>query len=449
MSTFHVVNSNGPTIIGLPTCRALKLVTLNYAMNIVPTAERNTDTTADVPIYTTQPKGDESARANILNEYADVFDGNWVFRRRAPHNTRLNCAASSAFSTSCASSTKRTTQDELDTLVQQGIIAKVDRPTDWVNSGVYVTKLNGKLRLCLDPKDLNKTITIPHHYTPMLDDVLPKLNGAPFFTILDARSGYWNITLDEESSYHTTFNTPYGRHRFKRLPFGLNCAQYVFQKKVHETFSDIPGVIGISDDIIVVGYKSDGSEHDANLTAVLERAQATGLCFNDKKMVVRCKCIPFFGNIIGADDIEPDLEKMTAICNMTAPTAVKELKTFLGMANYLGRFISHLATVSAPLRALCKPNVPYDWGPEHDAEFSNLRKAISSNELLRYYDSAMPLVIQVDASQRGLGAALLQANGPIAFASKSMTETESRYSNIERDMLGIVCGLERFHQYIY
>ena len=100
-------------------------------------------------------------------------------------------------------------------------------------------------------------------------------------------------------------------------------------KKVDDTFSDIPGVTGISDDIIVVGYHSDGSDHDANPTAVLERARATGLCFNDKTMVVRLKRIPFFGNIIGDDGIEPDPEKVTTICNMTAPTDVKELQTGL------------------------------------------------------------------------------------------------------------------------
>ena len=138
------------------------------------------------------------------------------------------------------------------------------------------------------------------------------------------------------------------------------------------------------------------------------------------------------------DGIEPDPEKVTAIRNVTAPTDVKELQTCLGMANYLGRFTPHLATVSAPLRDLCKTNVPYDWGPENDAAFSNLKKAISSNEVLRYYDSTKPLVIHVNASQRGLVATLLQANDPIAFASKSLTETESCHSNIEREMLGIV-----------
>ena len=291
---------------GLPTCRALKLLTLNYAMNIGPTAERDTDTTAAVPIYTTRPKGDETAKARILNKYADVFDGIGCFEGeyRITVDSTVPPVLHSPRRVPVA--LREPLKEELDTLIQQGIIAKVNRPTDWVNLCVCVTKPNGKLRLCLDPKDLNKAIKRPHHNTPTLDDVLPKLNGAKFFTIIDARSGYWNIKLDEESSYHTTFDTPYGRHRFMRLPFGLNCARDVFQKKVDETFSDIPGVTGISDDIIVVGYKSDGSDHDANLTAILERARATGLCFNDKKMVVRSKRIPFFGNIIGADGIEPD-----------------------------------------------------------------------------------------------------------------------------------------------
>ena len=218
----------------------------------------------------------------------------------------------------------------------------------------------------LRPKICSQSNKKPHHYTPTPDDVLPKLSGAHFFTIPDARSGEWNIKLAEESSYHTTFNTPYERHRLMRLPFELKCAQDVFQKKVDETFNDVPGVTGISYDIIVAVYKSDGSDHDANLTPVLEWARATGLCFNDK-MIVRCKRIPFFGNIIGADGIEPDPEKVIAICNMTAaPTYVKEFQTFIGLANYLGRFTPHLATVTAPRRTFPMTGTV---GPEHDAAF--------------------------------------------------------------------------------
>ena len=110
-------------------------------------------------------------------------------------------------------------KDELDRLVREGIIMPVEVPTDWVNSIVCVTKPNGDLRLCFDPKDLNKFIRRPHHYSPTIDDVLPDLCGSQFFSTLDARSGYWNIPLDNRSSLLTTFNTPgYGRFCFKRLP---------------------------------------------------------------------------------------------------------------------------------------------------------------------------------------------------------------------------------------
>ena len=117
---------------------------------------------------------------------------------------------------------------ELDDLKSQGIISKVSEPTDWVNSLVCVTKPDGTLRLCLDPKDLNKAIKRPHHCIPTIDDILLKLNGAKYFSIVDARSGYWNIKLDYESSLYTTFNFPHGRYRFLRLPFGLICAQDIF-----------------------------------------------------------------------------------------------------------------------------------------------------------------------------------------------------------------------------
>ena len=182
---------------------------------------------------------------------------------------------------------------------------------------------------------------------------------------------------------------------------------------------------------------------------MLERARTSGTRFNEEKMVVRCKEIPFFGHLIGADGVRPDPAKVQAIVNMTEPGNVKELQTFLGMTNYLSRFTPRLACLSAPLRDLCKKDSEYQWGPEHRKAFTSVKSEILNATNLQFYDSTKPLTLQVDASTRGLGAALLQEKGPVAFASKALTETEYRYSNIEREMLGIVFGLERFHHYVF
>ena len=246
---------------------------------------------------------------------------------------------------------------ELVSLVEQGILAKVTEPTDWVNSLVCVTKSTGALRLCLDPKDLNRTIKRSHYFTPTLEDILPKLNGAKCFSILDARSGYWNIKLTQESSLLTTFNSPFGKYRFLRLPFGLICAQDIFQRKVDETFGDLPCVTGILDDIVVYGYNSDFSDHDENLPAVLQRAHETGLRFNLDKWKFRCTPILFFGHIIGAEGLQPDPRKIGSILSMDPSTSLADLQTFLGMVQFLSSFIPDLASIAANLWALTKKQV--------------------------------------------------------------------------------------------
>ena len=164
--------------------------------------------------------------------------------RRIPHHLRSKCCSSIVHPPRrVPEALQLPLKKELDWLVQQGIITKVDEPTDWVNSLVCTTKNNGDIqRISIWPS--SDPITAP------AQEILPKLSGAKRFSILDARSGYWNIKLDHESSLCTTFNSPHGRYRFLRLPFGLNCAQDIFQRKVDETFGDLTGVTGIADDIV-------------------------------------------------------------------------------------------------------------------------------------------------------------------------------------------------------
>ncbi len=423
--SFHVAQADGPIIIGCPLAEALELVTINFVHNI------------------------DSKPVEHFEEFKDCFEGIGCFpgEYRITVNPDVPPVVHPPRRVPVALQDKL--KKELDTLVSQQIIAPVTKPTDWVNSIVCVTKPNGSIRMCLDPKDLNTAIKRPHYVTPTLENILPKLKDAKFFTILDARSGYWNIKLSTESSYYTTFNTPHGRYRFLRLPFGLNCAQDIFQRKVDETFGDLPGVTGIADDIVIFGTESDGSDHDENLLRVLKRARETGIRFNPEKTKLKRTSIPFFGNIISAAGLTPDPAKIAAIQAMKPPADQKELQTFLGLATYLSRFTPKLSELSAPLRELCRKDVIFSWEKGHQEAFNTLKSVLVSPPVLRYFDNAKPVTIQVDASLKGLGAALLQDNGPIEYASKSLSDAETRYSNIEREMLGVLFGLERFHYYAY
>ena len=268
------------------------------------------------------------------------------------------------------------------------------------------------------PKNLNGAIKRPHHCTPTLDDVLPKLNGAKYFSIVNARSGYWNIKLDDASPLYTTFNSPHGRYRFLHLPFGLICAQDIFQKKVDETFSNIPGVTNI------VIYGSDLADHNANLKAVMECACKTGLRFTAHKCKIRCTEIPFFGHIVSASGLGPDPQKVEAISSMDLSTSLADLETFLSMTQFLCYYVPNLTSHSATLWDLTKGSSEFQWQPHPQLAVEKIKEAISSANSLQYFDSTKPVTVQGDAWSHGLGATLFQDKGPIEYRSKLLTETE-------------------------
>ena len=151
----------------------------------------------------------------------------------------------------------------LQDMVDQKIIAPVTEPMEWVSSLTYPQKPDGSLRICLDPRDLNKAIIREHYKAPTRDEITHKLSGAKVFSKLDAKDGFWSIHLDTQSSYLTTFNTHKGCYRFLRMPFGLKMSQDVFQMQMDQITDRLPGVIAIHDDICVFG--KDTAEHDNNL----------------------------------------------------------------------------------------------------------------------------------------------------------------------------------------
>ena len=307
-----------------------------------------------------------------------------------------------------------------------GVITHVDHPTDWVSSITYIQKANGELHVCLDPCDLNRAIHHNHHKTPTVEEVAHKFANLHYFTKLDAHHGYWSIVLDEQSSLLTTFNSPFARYHFLCLPIGLVCSQDIFQKKMDQFLKEWPGCIRITDDITVHGCTE--AEHDTHLWNLMQVAYKYGVVFNPQKTHVKDPAINFFGCLYDANGVHPDLEKVDALHALPAPTNVTDLQEFHGMVTYLSPLVHGLSTLTAPLQELLRKDADFTWNASYEATFQQVKQAIISDTTLRYFDLSLPVTIQVNASQVGLGTALLQNNKPIAFASKALTDAECRYA---------------------
>ena len=343
---------------------------------------------------------------------------------------------------------------KLEEMRKLGVIEKVDdnTPSEWVNSLAFSRKSNGELRICLDPRHLNNAVKRTHYKTPTLDEITHKMCEARIFSKLDAKHGYWGIRLDDESADLCTFQSPVGKYKFVRLPFGLCVSQDIFQKHMDDILSRVhsdtkSGVIGIADDFVVYGRTE--RDHDNALNRLMQSAKLNGLVFRSEKCKIRQKQVSFFGLLWSTDGMRPDPKKCDSIHERPAPGNVSELQSFLGLVQYLAPFVPNLSEKTKLLRQLCKKSSHYEWTAEHNKAFNDLKQAIHKDLELQYYNSREPTVLEVDASSNGLGAALIQNNRPIAFASKSLTDTESRYANIERELLAVVYALEKFHTYVY
>ncbi|KAK2724943.1 hypothetical protein QYM36_001408 [Artemia franciscana] len=342
-----------------------------------------------------------------------------------------------------------TLEESLDVYVHQVVrnlpAKKVVTPTEWVNSMVMVEKKDGSIRLCIDPVDLNKSIKRPHYPIPTLDDVTSKLHGAKVFTKLDARSGYWSILLSDDSSYLMTFSTIYGRYRFKRMPFGIISAQDEFQRRMEDAFEGLEGFEIIIDDMIVYGNTQE--EHDERLAAILERALVKGIRFNEEKCEFSVSRVKYFGHVISSEGMQPDPDKIRAINNMPSPSCREELQTLLGMINYLAKYIPSLSTKNKKLRDLTKAD-PFIWEEEHTQILEDLKSSIVSNTPFFNHKSNNVELI-VDASSHGLGAHLVSEGKVTAYASRSLSKTEQKYSQLEKELYAIVFGCKHFHHYLY
>ena len=305
-------------------------------------------------------------------------------------------------------------------MVEKGVIVPVSNSTEWVSSLTYPCKPDGTPCICLNPKDLNKAIGWEHFEAPTLDEIPNHLSGATCFSKLDAKDGFWSIHLDEKSSYLTTFNMHHGSYRFLHILFSLKMSQDIFQMWMDQVTDRLPGIITIHHDTCIYGCNPE--EHDQHLLQLMQTAKEHSIVFNSTKCCIRQPQIAICGRVFTAQGMWPDPTKIQALQDLPTPNSQAKLQSFLGLINYIQPFIPGLFT---KIMFLHEQHAEWDWNSSTDAAFTCLKAWIYQtllNATLLYYGRLKPVVVQTDAREYGLGAALIQSSHPIAFASKTLTD---------------------------
>ncbi|XP_058448606.1 uncharacterized protein K02A2.6-like [Malaya genurostris] len=428
-AVFHVVNFELEPILSLKSCLHLKLIQL--CSSIV--------------------EDHKLTAKRILKQHPNVFSGLGQLDGKVHLEVDQNVAPVVQHPRRIAVNLREELRQVLAEMEQEGIIAEENQHTDWVSNLVLV-KRNNKLRVCIDPILLNKALKRPHYQMPTLDELLPELANAKVFTTVDAKSGFWQVSLDEESARLTTCWTPFGRFKWLRMPMGIAPAPEIFQLKAHEAMQGLRNVRALMDDFMIFGCGDTVAEamvdHNQNLQAFLRRMEEKNLRLNPEKIKLCKESVRFFGHILTSSGIKPDPDKVSGILKMAKPTDVPSMQRFLGTITYLARYLPSLSSVAEPLRRLTYQKEPWVWSSEQEKAFSSLKQQVTSAPILRYFDPNKDSVIQCDSSSVGLGAVLLQEGQPVVYASRTLSATERRYAQIEKETLAILFACRRFEIYI-
>ncbi|XP_018648667.1 KRAB-A domain-containing protein [Schistosoma mansoni] len=349
-------------------------------------------------------------------------------------------------------------QPQLDTMIKDMLDKNIIVPSSspWASPIVLVKKKDSSLRLCIDYRRLNAITKRDSFPLPRIDAILDALSGACWFSTLDLASGYWQVEVRPQDRKKTAFVVPNGLYEFQVMPFGLTNAPATFQRLMQTVLQDIVPhkCLIYLDDIIV--YGSTPEQHNANLKAVLHRLQQHNLKVKPSKCRLLQKEVVFLGHRITADGVGTDKEKTRVIVNWPQPKSPEDVRSFLGLASYYRRFVRDFASLAAPLHRLTHKGRKFLWTTECQQAFDVLKTRLSSPPILAVPDTSVSggeFILDTDASSSAIGAVLSQVapdgqERVIAYASRRLDKSETRYSTTRREMLALVKFLQHFRHYL-
>ena len=287
---------------------------------------------------------------------------------------------------------------------------------------------------------MNRTLQVDSYPLPRVEELFASLSGGKYFTKLDMSQAYLQVALEEESKQYVTINTHKGLFQYNRLPFGISSAPAIFQCCMENLLRGCKGVSVYLDDILIT--RSNASEHLGNLDQVFEKLASAGIRLNRAKCAFMLPKVEYLGHIISEHGLHPTEEKVKAIKEAPTPKNVSELRAFLGIINYYGKFLSNLSAQLSPLHELLQKKSKWKWTSTHTKSFETAKDALQANSLLVHYDDSKPLgevlsPIMPDGVER-----------PVAYASRTLTTAEKNYSQLEKEGLDVVYGVKKFHDYL-
>ena len=330
---------------------------------------------------------------------------------------------------------KAKVEEQLDADISSGVLIPV-KDSEWAAPIVPVIKAGGKVRVCANFKlTANRAVRLDRYPLPKVEDLFATLGGHSLFSKIDLAQAYNQLRVHEASRDVLTINTSRGLLQYSRLPFGVNCAGGLFQREIEKVLRGIPNVVVYLDDVLIASQTEE--EHWRRLDLVFQRLESAGLRVRENKCLLMQPRVEYLGHKLDRSGIRPLDDKVSAILSTPAPSNVADLKSFLGLVTYYSRFIPQRAMMLAPLYDLLRKDIGWTWGRAEEESFQECKRKLAAKTLLVHFDASRDLILTCDASSRGIGAVLAHVGDggeelPLSFASRRLTDSERKYSQIER-----------------